>query len=176
VVSVVVVVVVGGGVVVVVVVVGGGVVVVVVVVGGGVVVVVVVVGGGGAVGGGGGGGETTAGVGSEVATVDPFLLVAMTVTRNALPTSATRGVKVSPVASEIAEQVPLDSHRFHWNPCCTAGPSHEPACATSVCPSTAVPSIDGADELTGALWPGAWSGGLALAMVAVATKTAMTRL
>jgi hypothetical protein len=50
-------------------------------------------GGGGDVGGGGAGGgvataATTTAVGGEEATVEPFLLVAMTVTRNVFPTSA----------------------------------------------------------------------------------------
>jgi len=79
-------------------------VVVVVVIGVVVVAAVVVVGGGGVVGGG----VTAArgAVASDVAIEDPFLFVAVTVTRNALPASPAAGEYVGLVAAGMPEHAP----------------------------------------------------------------------
>jgi len=66
-------------------------------------------GGGGASAGGGGGGagaDATTPDGAEVATVEPFLFVAMTVTRNVFPTSVADSTNVTPLAPEIGEHAP----------------------------------------------------------------------
>ena len=80
-------------------------VVVVVVIGVVVVAAVVVVGGGGGVVGGG---VTAArgAVASDVAIEDPFLFVAVTVTRNALPASPAAGEYVGLVAAGMPEHAP----------------------------------------------------------------------
>jgi hypothetical protein len=54
-------------------------------------------------------------VGSDVASVDPFLFVAVTATLNVLSSSPEVSRYVAAVAEEIGEQVaPAESHTSHW--------------------------------------------------------------
>jgi predicted NBD/HSP70 family sugar kinase len=72
-------------------------------------VVVVVVTGGGAAG------AATTPVAAEVATVEPFLFEATTVTRLVAPTSGEASVSVCAVAPATAWQPPpRESQRSHW--------------------------------------------------------------
>jgi hypothetical protein len=95
-------------------------------------------------------------VGSEVATVDPFLLEALMITRIVSPTSAEDETYVCAVADEITEQEePALLQRAHAYAKLVDGPSHDPGSATRLCPATGLPVMDGSVVSIGARWPGA---------------------
>jgi hypothetical protein len=136
------------GVVVVVVVVGVLVVVgvVVVVVVAAVVVVVVLVAAGVA--------AATAAVGFDVAVVEPFRFVAMTITHNVDPMSdvAVRYVAVVWPAIGV-HAAPAELQRAHWNEYDGFTPDQSPVDAASVCVESAAPVIVGRPLLLGACCP-----------------------
>jgi hypothetical protein len=112
-------------------------------------------------------------VGSEVATVDPFLLEALMITRTVSPTSAEDETYVCAVADGITEQEePALLQRAHTYVKVVDGPSHDPGSAARLCPTAGVPVMDGSDVSTGARCPGAiaeWS--LAALALDAATST-----
>jgi hypothetical protein len=99
--------------------------------------------------------ELTTAVAPDVATADPFLFVAVTVTRNVCPTSAELSTYALFAADVIAEHAaPELSQRCHWNPKVGLGPDQTPGSAEGVWPWAAVPLIEGGVVFVGAVCPG----------------------
>jgi hypothetical protein len=102
------------------------------------------------------GAELITAVSAEVAVTDPELLAAVTVTSSVEPASAARAVYVAALGPTIWEQfAPALSQRNHWKVNEGAGdPLHVPGPAVSWPPAEAVPVIEGAARLTGAVGGG----------------------
>ena len=60
------------------------------------------------------GAAVTAAVGEEVATADPYLFEAVTLTRSVYPTSPETGLYDDDVPPESFEQAPDESQWTHW--------------------------------------------------------------
>jgi hypothetical protein len=121
-------------------------------------------------------GDVITGVGSDVATVDPFLLTPVMTTRIVSPTSAAIETYVCCVAEAITEhEEPALLQRAHAYVKLIDGPSHDPGFAARLCPATGEPVMEGSDSTTGARCPGAiaeWS--LAALALDAATSRTMT--
>jgi hypothetical protein len=105
----------------------------------------------------------------ELAVAEPTEFVAVTTTRSVEPTSAADAAYEEPVAPATSEQPePVESQRCHWYAYAIgAEPVHVPGDAVSVCPSCAVPVIDGAVEFAGGA-----GGGVTTAVAAEAAVAA----
>jgi hypothetical protein len=97
-----------------------------------------------------GGGDWMTAVGTEVAEVEPALLLAVTVTRSVPPASTCPSLYVSAVAPLIAAQLlPVSSQRLHPNACPVGLPLHEPFAAVRVEPTCGAPEMVGACVVPG---------------------------
>jgi hypothetical protein len=100
-------------------------------------------------------GPVTTAVGLDVATDEPFLFVAVTVTRIVAPASPDASVYDAVPLPTAEHELPDESQRCHWKVYVGVGPAQVPTDAVSVCPTAADPEIDGRLVLPGDDCPGA---------------------
>jgi hypothetical protein len=94
-------------------------------------------------------GPVTTAVGLDVATDEPFLFVAVTVTRIVEPTSPDASAYDAAPLPTAEHELPDESQRCHWKVYVGVGPAHVPTDAVSVCPTAADPEIEGRFVLPG---------------------------
>jgi hypothetical protein len=117
-------------------------------------------------------GAATVAVAADVATLEPHLFVAVTITRSVVDSSAVPSTCVFPVAPDISAQLlAFVSQLIHWYEYETPFPVQLPGLAVSVWPATAEPPIVGRELSAGAVRP---APAVALDADAIRTSGTMT--